>query len=279
MSGSPNRRPSHDQPDIEMCYRCAWDEKVAELANRQISVADLLTFYIRLGRSEDNEHRLKPLMPHFDAGRSTTNDVVRHAIIPESRDGDLGLALADILARKKSPGDYGSGDYGVGPVTTLTSAGGALTSSHPPRMVTHHWGNCFRDLVAAVVADGLSLRRWDLVAEQLSTGHEEELRVRLHDCGALHWHYWICAICINQHASICGSSMGVRDTVTGDVLPCCDCRTPKYFNDCPILCELNKFDSMMASLHHSHPNGFLQVVAIDKKFQLLGAPELPLTFF
>ena len=135
-------------------------------------------------------------------------------------------------------------------------------------MVTHHWGNRFRDLVAAVVADGLSLRRWDHVAEQLSTGQDEELRARLRDCGSLQWQYWICATCINQHASICGNSMGVRDTVTGRALPCCDCNTPKYFNDCAILCELNKFDSMMAWLHRTHPNGFLQVVAIDRDFDL-----------
>ena len=87
------------------------------------------------------------------------------------------------------------------------------------------------------------------------------------------WRYWICAICINQHASICGSSMGVRDTVTGEVLPSCDCLTPKYFNDHPIQCELNKFDCMMKLLHRRHSatgggTAFLQVVAIDRDFSL-----------
>lgn len=43
--------------------------------------------------------------------------------------------------------------------------------------------------------------------------------------------YWICAFCINQHASICGSSMGVLDTVTQEVLPCCDCATPKSLGE------------------------------------------------
>ena len=46
--------------------------------------------------------------------------------------------------------------------------------------------------------------------------------------------YWICAFCINQHASICGSSMGVLDTVTQEVLPCCDCATPKSLGEMEI---------------------------------------------
>ena len=67
--------------------------------------------------------------------------------------------------------------------------------------------------------------------------------------------------------------MGVRDTVTGEVLPSCDCLTPKYFNDHPIQCELNKFDCMMKLLHRRHSatgggTAFLQVVAIDRDFSL-----------
>ena len=135
-------------------------------------------------------------------------------------------------------------------------------------MVTHHWANRFRDLVAAVVADALHLSRWDSVAQHLSFGDVEMLRERLAESGSLDSQYWICALCINQHASICGNSMGVRDTVTGDVLPFCDCSTPKYFNDHPVECELNKFDSMMQHLHRRYAQGFLQVVAIDTDFNL-----------
>ena len=58
----------------------------------------------------------------------------------------------------------------------------ALTSHVPttPRMVTHHWSNRFCDLVAAVLADALDLKRWDVVAGRLrsSEGVEE-----LKDCG------------------------------------------------------------------------------------------------
>ena len=73
---------------------------------------------------------------------------------------------------------------------------------------------------------------------------------------------------INQHASICDVVTGARDTVTGELLPSCDCATPKHLNDSPIQCELNKFDNMMAHLYHCYNHRFLQVVATDKKFDL-----------
>jgi len=74
---------------VSACDACAWEIKVAELANRRVSVGQLLNFYTQLGASE------KPgLMPHFLPEKSTTNDVVRHAVIPESRQGTKGEALA-----------------------------------------------------------------------------------------------------------------------------------------------------------------------------------------
>lgn len=39
-----------------------------------------------------------------------------------------------------------------------------------PRMVTHHWSNRFRDLLAAVLADALNLKRWDKLAERHLVG-------------------------------------------------------------------------------------------------------------
>ena len=78
--------------------------------------------------------------------------------------------------------------------------------------------------------------------------------------------------------------MGTRDTVTGELLPTCDCETPKFFNDQPTECgpatlcpekrplvspgELNKFDHMMNYLYLEYGHHFLQVVAIDRHFQL-----------
>ena len=228
------------------CERCAWEHKVQELAGRRISVEQLLDFFAKLRCASDGEVRQ---MPHFDPARSTTNDVVRHAIIPLSRCGEVGSSLAEVLQAS-------------------SSRSGCLGSTTTVRMVTHHWANRFRDLVAAVVADSLGLQRWDSVAEQLSAGKENKLRERLYEQGSWHWEYWICAFCINQHASICQTSMGARDTVTGEVLPSCDCSTPKYLNDFPIQCELNKFDSMMAYLHRHCQQGFLQVLAIDRGFNL-----------
>ena len=73
--------------------------------------------------------------------------------------------------------------------------------------------------------------------------------MRLEDCGAERRQYWICAICINQHASICGDSMGTRDTVTGELLPCCDCETPKFFNDQPTECDLATLGPEKRLLH------------------------------
>ncbi len=43
----------------------------------------------------------KEAMPHFDPERSTTNDVVRHVVIPRSRDGDVGVAFAEKLKPTK----------------------------------------------------------------------------------------------------------------------------------------------------------------------------------
>lgn len=260
-----------------LCDACSWERKVAELAHRRISVLQLLSFYERLGEKPDRvemkaegmshttSEKLptgKRIMPHFVPEVSTTNDVVRHAIIPESRTGDEGEALAEVLWRQAH-------------ATTGRTSWSVLNlaSEEAPRMVTHHWGNRFCDLVAAVIGDSLHLSRWDSVAEQLIAGDLKPLKKRLRHCGSEDWQYWICAICINQHASICGSSMGVRDTVTGEVLPSCDCLTPKYFNDHPIQCELNKFDCMMKLLHRRHSatgggTAFLQVVAIDRDFSL-----------
>ena len=76
----------------DACDACAWEIRVAELANRRVSVGQLLSFYSRLG-----EAKLEGtgLMPHFLPEKSTTNDVVRHAVIPESRLGTTGEALAE----------------------------------------------------------------------------------------------------------------------------------------------------------------------------------------
>ena len=64
-------------------------------------------------------------MPHFDPRRSTTEDVVRGAIIPLS-------------AERKS---------------AFVHCAGVDGATRPRSLVTHHWQNVFTDLVAAVAAD------------------------------------------------------------------------------------------------------------------------------
>ena len=71
--------------------------------------------------------------------------------------------------------------------------------------------------------------------------------------------YWVCAFSINQHGCICNSFGNPpvdqedfqewdekrHDTVTGKVLPLCDCKERKVFSTEPNTCELNKFHWMM----------------------------------
>ncbi|CAJ1425171.1 unnamed protein product [Effrenium voratum] len=100
-----------------------WTAKVKELANRGFTVQCLLRFWRSL--LEDK------VMPTFNPLVSTTNDVVRLAIIPMSRDAETGggRALAEIWSGGKDvPAQC---------------------------MVTHNWSNLFLHTVAAVFADAL----------------------------------------------------------------------------------------------------------------------------
>jgi len=232
----------------------AWSAKVDELAHRGLRLESLLDFYARdlLGLGGDRR------MASFSPTASTTRDVVREAIIPLSRlDGDAGgVALA-----------------------TKWNQGEPLRAE---RMVTHAWSNLFTDLVAAIAADALGRDRYDEEAELLASGNVEELKVRLIAAGTLQQVYWVCSFSINQHAGICGSygppppddhsryeiwAESRLNTVTKELYPLCTCREPKYFNNFPVECELNKFDDMMALL--SEDREFRHVVAMDRTFALL----------
>jgi len=223
-----------------------WDETVRRLAQRSIDVGSLLAFYRKLGSS---------YVPHFDPMLHTTRDVVRQAIIPASRVGSCGVAYADVVQK---------GD-------------GRL----PETMVTHTWDNLFVHLVAAVVADALELSDYEAVAERIMAGQLDWIEERLRRGSLLEKTYWICAFCVNQHASICGGfpqapkpgtpafvrwNSERHDPVTGDVHGRCPCTQPKKFNDASE-CELNKFDDMMALLCHERP-GFRQLIAVDQHFDL-----------
>ena len=92
-----------------------WERTVQQLSKRGITVLDLLDLYAELGRPN--------VMSHFDARRSTTEDVVREAIIPMS-------------AAKRSS------------YATTKATDPVATPRLPRRLVTHHWKNVFTDLVA-----------------------------------------------------------------------------------------------------------------------------------
>mmetsp|Transcript_37313 Transcript_37313/g.95481 ORF Transcript_37313/g.95481 Transcript_37313/m.95481 type:complete len:731 (-) Transcript_37313:9-2201(-) len=232
----------------------AWDGKVREMAYRSIDVGGLLDMYFQLGAEGG-------VMPHFDPQLHTTNDVVRQAIIPLTRDyqGGGGRAWAD--AHKESIVGQAAGE--------------------PPEvLVTHDWRNLFLHLVAAVVADALGLAEYSGIATLLAGRQQERVRGMVEAHGTTQRRYWICAFCVNQHSSICGRlgreppqgspqyqrwRLNSIDPVTGEQHPVCCCSEPKVLNDSPDLCELNKFHDVMATLQREKP-GFRQLVAVDRDF-------------
>ncbi|CAE8597375.1 unnamed protein product [Polarella glacialis] len=245
-------------PGGQQSSTSAWNQTVQSLSGRSLEVEELLEFFGRLGPRQDASGT-GPVMPSYDPWRSTTNDVVRGAIIPFSRAGNCGLAYAHCL-----PGSRASTS------TTL-----------PDCMVSHTWSALFLDLVAAVVADALELDEYWKVARRLAEpGGVQKLlqEVQRKICQR----YWICAFCVNQHAGICngfgsepspGSDQhsrwdaGRHDTVSGGVFGLFSCSEPKYF-DGP-KCEMNKFDGMMQLLQRRQPD-LRHLVAVDRRFELFG---------
>ena len=80
--------------------------------------------------------------------------------------------------------------------------------------------------------------------------------------------YWICALCVNQHSSICGGfgpeppqdssdhaewKTKTRDVVAQTTCVLCDCREPKFWNYSRDECELNKFDDVMEFMFRERP--------------------------
>lgn len=243
--------------------RSEWEAKVAELAMRSFTVGHLLEFCDALAT--------RSLMPHFDASRSTTNDVVRQAIIPMSclhgdwhtiRGGDspavneLGRSLASCMEAEAKEAEV---------------------------MITHNWDNLFAHLVAATVAAALGHCTFEKVLRVMENPRGiQALKNRCIEAKCQDLRIWICAFSINQHASICGGfgpeppaltpehavyDRKRRDTVTTQIYCTCKCRTPKYFNNARDLCELNKFDAMMRHLAAKQAS-FQQVVAVDQHLQL-----------
>lgn len=239
----------------------SWKTKVRELSYRGFTIARLLDFCEVLGSAQ--------VMPHFDATKTTTNDVVRQVIIPWSR---LDGGWEDLKT--------GHGQ--------LRSEGRAMvgcmeaTRQQPSIMVTHNWDNLFSHLAASTLASALNFFTFDNVLKMLATPTGiQELRRYCYSSGCLRSTVWICSFSINQHASIC-AGFGAppedpeafakfdakrRDSVTKKIYRTCTCETTKYFNDARDLCELNKFDAMMHDLSQSSAK-FRQAVAVDVSLQL-----------
>jgi hypothetical protein len=220
-----------------------WDDKVKELAERGITLEALLDFYSGLGQH---------YMLHFNPDVHSTADVVRQAIIP--------------LTASTST-------YGPCALSTLFMDGASIPAQC---MVTHSWSNKFADLIAAIVADALGLSTYEAVLPMLKRDAWPVLIRELHQLGVLVNTYWVCAVCVNQHAGICsGNPRQDRDPVSGEVHLVCSCGHPKFWNNTPplrhdgegIMCEMNKFDDMMLYLNASVPH-FRQVIAVDREFSL-----------
>eukprot|EP00435_Cladocopium_sp_Y103_P001287 s1514_g1.t1 len=218
----------------------AWELKTEELARRGICLKNLVDFYWKLFDSE----RMS-----FEPPVHTTKDVVRLEIIPQT--SAAGISFAELVNDGKEV--------------------------IPGKMVTHNWSNLFRDLMATIIADALGEHTFEFVAELLCDKEGVlfltrtlEVHERLQDT------YWVCAFAVNQHAGICGANPdGDTDPVTKIPHPVCACKTPKFFNKDPplneqgesIMCEMNKFDDMMALLAKKNPN-FAEVVAVDADLNL-----------
>eukprot|EP00439_Symbiodinium_sp_Y106_P022120 s5729_g2.t1 len=71
----------------------AWNMKVAEIAGRGITVKELLGFY----------RDLRDVMPHYKASVHTTGDVVRHAIIPMTKESRSSYVQAFEGAGRRLP--------------------------------------------------------------------------------------------------------------------------------------------------------------------------------
>eukprot|EP00931_Biecheleriopsis_adriatica_P103171 TRINITY_DN7803_c0_g1_i7.p1 TRINITY_DN7803_c0_g1~~TRINITY_DN7803_c0_g1_i7.p1 ORF type:complete len:763 (-),score=89.08 TRINITY_DN7803_c0_g1_i7:362-2650(-) len=242
----------HRRSHTEMLDETVWNGKVDELTNRGFTLDRLLHFLEDLVSGQ--------VMPSFRPHLSKTNDVVRQAIIP--------------LTRAPEAVDGGCA------LSTAWNQGQPLPAEI---FVTHAWSNNFVHLVAGILASCLGHESYDFIAAILvEPDGFARVRKMLLSKESLETTIWLCAISVNQHASICGSfgpatAEGTlrfaewqakhRDTVTGEVFQLCSCHQPKFSNDQPDQCELNKFDDMMLLLSKRLPR-FSQVIVVDEPFLL-----------
>ncbi|CAE7391502.1 unnamed protein product [Symbiodinium pilosum] len=167
-----------------------------------------------------------------------------------------------------SPNDHRTRDVVRRAIIPMTAEEGCAyaTSKHnrdgPRRaeiMVTHNWGNRFRDRLGAIVADALQECSSHFAGQLLD--HEPDLlRSMLTESGQMQNVYWICAFAVNQHASICHTNPCDRDPFTDELHPV-NVRDPD--GRCTES-EINKFDDMMGFL----ANTGKQLIAVDRSMDL-----------
>eukprot|EP00927_Polykrikos_kofoidii_P006982 TRINITY_DN12844_c1_g1_i4.p1 TRINITY_DN12844_c1_g1~~TRINITY_DN12844_c1_g1_i4.p1 ORF type:complete len:525 (-),score=47.03 TRINITY_DN12844_c1_g1_i4:100-1629(-) len=234
----PRLHVSMEWPEWPSTNCMGWQMQVQQLACRALTLKALLEFYKGLGTE---------YMHHYDPSHHRTLDVVRMAIIPMS-----------LKARSSAASVMMHGE-----------------STRPRTMVTHNWGNLFRDLVAAIVADALHEAEFGMIAFFLE--HDfEAIEQKVSAAGVSMNCYWVCAFAVNQHSGICGTNpQGTRDVKSGALHPVCQCDLPKVWNDSvplaadgrSVACEMNKFDDMMIYLSTTDQH-FRQIIAVDASFQL-----------
>ncbi|CAE7409902.1 unnamed protein product [Symbiodinium pilosum] len=209
-----------------------WQAKVEELSLRGMTLRSLLQFY----------HEDLPSVQDwmYVPKEHRTRDVVRRVIIPFTSKEETAYA-----------------------VSALNRDG----AQRPAVMVSHNWGNCFKDLLAAVISDALGESCFNLVA-QLLEDDCDVLAGILARSSRLDDRYWICAFAVNQHMSICHSNPYDRDPLTTELHPVCNCKCVNISDpdghSAPS--EINKFDEMMS--HLANTGGCRQVIAVDRSFDL-----------
>lgn len=216
-----------------------WKAKVDELSGRGVALKSILEFHLEVFE----------LMPHFDAARSSTRDVVRCAIIPATR-GDSQDHPSCALATKLNAGERRA----------------------PNKMITHHWANLWTHTIAAVVADAFDCPTYGHIAEELKSKDSTRAWMRrAHEGGLDEVTYWLCPFSVNQHQSICaGFAEGAepeKDTVLDTVYELCSCGLPKHFDGDE--CEMNKFSEMMYKLGRNNGR-FGHVIVVDSNFDVFG---------
>ncbi|CAE7866633.1 slc38a2 [Symbiodinium microadriaticum] len=234
-------------------------QKVVELASRGIRVRHLLEFYEEILGQQ-----------FFDPERSTTHDVVRHAIIPMTLQGKLPTEEnQDVPTEHGGVTKFESEQHGIAYASLVNQ----LKPVFALKMVTHAWGNVFRNLLAAVFADALGQETYDKVLHLLEEPGLRTIRFQLAALHQLDYPYWICAFSVNQHAGICDRAPS-HDSL-GREITACPCTTQKFLTG--EHCEMNKFDDMINYLRQSNAAArkrgdetqrFGQVVAIDMGFEL-----------